>query len=49
LNDSANPALLGGPKWPALRQAFRVVRRKTGNVILASDGLSDPFDDITLG
>ena len=49
LNDSANPALLGGPKWPALRQAFRVVRRRTGSVILSSDGLSDPFDDITLG
>ena len=50
LNDSANPALLGGPKWPALRQAFRVVRPRTGaNVILASDGLSDPFDDVTLG
>lgn len=50
LNDSANPALLGGPKWPALRQAFRVVRpRMGGNVILASDGLSDPFDDVTLG
>ncbi|KAL3157930.1 hypothetical protein ABBQ32_012332 [Trebouxia sp. C0010 RCD-2024] len=49
LNDSANPALMGGPKWPALRQAFRVIRPRTGNVILASDGLSDPFDDVTLG
>ena len=49
LNDTVNPALMGGPKWPALRQAFRVVRRRTGGVILASDGLSDPFDDITLG
>lgn len=49
LNDTVNPALMGGPKWPALRQGFRIVRRRTGNVILASDGLSDPFDDITLG
>ena len=49
LSDTVNPALMGGPKWPALRQAFRVIRRRTGNVILASDGLSDPFDDITLG
>ena len=44
-----NPALLGGPKWPALRQAFRVVKRSNGNVIMASDGLSDPFDDMSLG
>ena len=49
LNDTVNPALMGGPKWPALRQAFRIIRRRTGNIILASDGLSDPFDDITLG
>jgi hypothetical protein len=32
-----------------LPQAFRVVRRPNGNVIIASDGLSDPFDDISLG
>ena len=32
-----------------LLQAFRVVRRPNGNVIIASDGLSDPFDDISLG
>ncbi|KAK9811661.1 hypothetical protein WJX72_007914 [[Myrmecia] bisecta] len=31
------------------KAAFRVVRRPNGNVIIASDGLSDPFDDITLG
>ena len=41
-----NPAFMGGPRWPALRQAFRVVRRPNGNVIIASDGLSDPFDDV---
>ncbi|MFC7441553.1 hypothetical protein [Laceyella putida] len=40
-----NPAFMGGPKWPAMRQAF--VKVETPNsVILASDGLSDPFDDV---
>eukprot|EP00891_Asterochloris_glomerata_P004539 jgi/Astpho2/4539/Aster-x1258 len=29
--------------------AFRVVKRSNGNVIMASDGLSDPFDDMSLG
>jgi hypothetical protein len=46
LSHMVNSALLGGPKWPALRQAFRVIRRhNSGNIILATDGLSDPFDD----
>ena len=49
LSHLVNPALIGGPRWPAMRQAFRVVRRPNGNVIIASDGLSDPFDDISLG
>lgn len=40
-----NPAFMGGPVWPALRQAF--VKVETPNsVILASDGLSDPFDNM---
>lgn len=39
-----NPSLMGGPRWPAMRQAFRVVRRD-GATLLASDGLADPFDD----
>ncbi|SMP35941.1 Suppressor of fused protein (SUFU) [Laceyella tengchongensis] len=40
-----NPAFRGGPRWPALRQAF--VKIETPNsVIWASDGLSDPFDDV---
>jgi hypothetical protein len=39
-----NPALLGGPMWPDLRQAWRVVRRGD-HIILVSDGLSDPFSD----
>ncbi len=50
LSHLVNPALsTGAPKWPSKRQAFRLVRRPNGNVILASDGLSDPFDDVTLG
>ena len=39
-----NPTFMGGPKWPALRQAWHVVRRP-GATLLASDGLADPFDD----
>jgi hypothetical protein len=35
---------MGGPKWPNTRQAFRAVRRP-GEILLASDGLSDPYDD----
>ena len=38
----SNPLLQGGPKWPALRQAFLKVDR-AHSVLLASDGLSDPF------
>jgi len=39
-----NPTFMGGPRWPSLRQAFIVVRRGTSTIV-ASDGLSDPFDD----
>src|SRR3954465_8802204 len=39
-----NPSLMGGPMWPDLRQAWRVVRNG-GNTIILSDGLSDPFSD----
>jgi len=39
-----NPSFMGGPRWPALRQSFRVARRSDA-VLVASDGLSDPFDD----
>lgn len=39
-----NPAFMGGPAWPAFRQAWRVVRRP-GSTLVASDGLSDPFED----
>lgn len=35
------------PRWPSLRQRFRVIHRPaTDTVILVSDGLSDPFDDL---
>jgi Suppressor of fused protein (SUFU) len=36
---------MGGPVWPALRQAFQKIDT-AHSVILASDGLSDPFDDM---
>jgi hypothetical protein len=39
-----NPSFMGGPMWPDLRQAWRVVRRGS-NTIVISDGLSDPFSD----
>ena len=42
-----SPMFMGGPKWPNTRQAFRAVRRP-GEVLLASDGLSDPYDDAEL-
>ncbi|WP_129140776.1 hypothetical protein [Modicisalibacter coralii] len=39
-----NPAFMGGPAWPSLRQSWRVIR-KPGSTIVVSDGLSDPFED----
>lgn len=39
-----NPAIMGGPRWPSLRQAWRVIRRPD-SILIASDGLSDPFED----
>jgi hypothetical protein len=39
-----NPAFMGGPRWPSLRQAWQVIRRPASTLIV-SDGLSDPFDD----
>ena len=36
-----NPAFMGGPRWPALRQAHSVTRRGR-SVLMASDGLADP-------
>lgn len=39
-----NPAFMDAPPWPGFRQAYKVIRGSAG-VVLASDGLSDPFDD----
>ncbi|MGQ4619256.1 hypothetical protein [Nocardia sp. R7R-8] len=41
-----NPAFMGGPAWPALRQAHSITRR-TDAILLASSGLADPtaWDD----
>ncbi|MGP9666399.1 hypothetical protein ACT3TY_17485 [Halomonas sp. AOP22-C1-8] len=39
-----NPSFMGGPCWPSLRQSWRVIR-KPSSTIVASDGLSDPFED----
>jgi hypothetical protein len=40
-----NPAFMGGPAWPSLRQAHKTIRRPDVTII-ASDGLSDPYDDM---
>jgi hypothetical protein len=37
-----NPQFQGKPAWPNMRQAYRIVR-PPGALIIASDGLSDPF------
>jgi hypothetical protein len=37
-----NPQFQGAPAWPNMRQAYRVVRPPR-SLIIASDGLSDPF------
>jgi hypothetical protein len=39
-----NPAFMGGPRWPALRQAFSVIHRDKSTIVI-SNGLADPFDD----
>ena len=40
-----NPAFMGGPEWPGLREAWRVVQRPESTLIV-SDGLSAPFSDV---
>jgi hypothetical protein len=37
-----SPQLMGKPAWPTTRQAYRVIRT-ADTVIIASDGLTDPF------
>lgn len=39
-----NPMFLGSPPWPSGRQAFKIIRT-TESLIIASDGLSDPFEE----
>lgn len=39
-----NPAFMGGPAWPALRQAFSIIHRAKSTMVI-SNGLADPFDD----
>ncbi|WP_242662366.1 suppressor of fused domain protein [Teichococcus deserti] len=43
-----SPSFTGGPAWPSTRQAYRVVRRGH-SLVLATDGLSDPFDNVQGG
>ncbi|MBL1073324.1 hypothetical protein JK358_02830 [Nocardia sp. 2] len=38
-----NPAFLGGPRWPALRQAHSIARRDNA-LLVASSGLADPTE-----
>lgn len=37
-----NPMFLGSPPWPSGKQAFKIIRTAE-SLIIASDGLSDPF------
>jgi len=39
-----NPMFTGAPAWPNTRQAYRIIRT-AHSLILASDGLADPFVD----
>lgn len=39
-----SPQFMGMPAWPTTRQAYKVIRTET-TLIIASDGLSDPFTD----
>ena len=39
-----NPSEQGGPRWPGVRQAYRVARRD-GQTLLSSDGLATPYFD----
>lgn len=45
MTHAINPAFMGGPVWPSLRQAFLTINTPE-RTILASDGLSDPYDDM---
>jgi hypothetical protein len=45
LSNMISPGVAGGPKWPTTRQAYLIVRRGDA-IILATDGMSDPFEDV---
>jgi len=40
-----NPSMMGGPSWPSTRQSYKTIRRPDATII-ASDGLSDPYDSL---
>lgn len=40
-----NPAFMGGPAWPALRQAFSIIHQGKSTIVI-SNGLADPFDEM---
>src|SRR5262245_19231316 len=42
LAHAISPSLRCGPAWPTRRQAYRVIRRP-GTILIATDGMSDPF------
>lgn len=48
LSHLISPTFTGGPHWPTTRQAYRIIRRE-GSIIIATDGLSDPFQDVCGG
>lgn len=48
LGHGISPGLRGGSHWPTLRQAYRVIRRPH-TIIVATDGMSDPFDGVAGG
>ncbi len=39
-----NPMFMGAPAWPSGRRAFKIIRTDN-SLIIASDGLCDPFSD----
>jgi hypothetical protein len=43
LGHAISPSFTGGPDWPTTRQAYRVIRRER-SIILATDGMADPFE-----
>lgn len=45
LTNLVDPRLMYGPSWPTKRQAYRVIRRDA-SIILATEGMSDPFEGV---